>query len=313
MNILKRSGIFVILFLVLAGCTVFPRTDDLKEVHAVYRKEFTAAKLPTNTPGTRSEARILNSDSFNETFAAIADYRRNNPDALKQLNHLTVLEGMIYLQTGQFGMAELASNDVKKAGENLTDSGSAPRDALFAKSYAAMLEGWKEIRSMKIAGSPTASSLDAEIKTLATAAGRITNNLCSDKDRLKVVEGDQGASYIATTGAIFYYWADFSVSDGCNNEVFNKTDRQCSEYHKNAVYLANARDLIRPFLPQAVQQNIGKFELSQVMINPENKEELGGGIRYLDYYLRIVKKIQSRVNKKGGMVRSYVDPCLNTN
>jgi hypothetical protein len=283
----------------------------LSKVHDIYRKEFTEAKLPTNTGGGRSNAEALTSTSFNETFAAIADYRRSNPDAVKQLNHLTVLEGMIYLQTGQFGMAELIEDDVIKAGESLSDSGSAPRDALFARSYAAMLAGWKEIRTMKDTGSPTTDSLNAEIGTLTTAAETIRDNLCSDRDRLKVVEGDQGASYLATTGAIFYYWADFSVSEGCNDEVFSETAKKCSEYHRNAIYLADARDLIRTFLPQPLQQHIGKFELKQVTIYPENKKELGGDIRYLDYYLQIVERIQRRVNKRGGTVRSYVDPCLN--
>jgi hypothetical protein len=63
-------------------------------------------------------------------------------------------------------MAELVKGDVKKAGEGLSDSGSKPCDALFARSYAAMLDGWKKIQNMKTAGSPTAASLDAEIKTL---------------------------------------------------------------------------------------------------------------------------------------------------
>jgi hypothetical protein len=176
-----------------------------------------------------------------------------------------------------------------------------------------MLDGWKEIQNMKTADRLTAASLDDEIRTLATAAGTLKDNLCSDRNRLKVVEGEQGASYVATTAAIFYYWADFSVSEGCNEEVFNQTDKQCSEYYKNAIYLADARDLIRAFLPQPVQQNIGKFELAQVTINPENKEDPGGGIRYLDYYLRIVKRIQDRVNAEGGTVRSYADPCMDTN
>lgn len=309
MNILKRLGFIVIPCLVLTSC-LFPRTEDLKKVHATYRKEFTEAKLPTDMPGERDKAETLTSMSFNETFAAIADYRRSNPEALKQLNHLTVLEGMIYLQTGQFGMAELVKEDVQKAGANLSSSGSKPRDALFANSYADMLAGWKEIQKMKIADEPTVASLDAEINTLTGAAVKIKNNLCSNRDRLKVVEGDQGASYVATTGAIFYYWADFSVSDGCNNDVFKGADKRCSEDHKNAIYLVLARDLIRAFLPQPIQQNIGKFELAQIKINEENKKDLGGGIRYLDYYLRVVEKIQKRVNKKGGVVRSYIDPCL---
>jgi hypothetical protein len=100
MDILKRSGLIVILFLIFAGCLSFPNTEDQKKVHAICRKEFTKAKLPTQMPGDQSDAKTPHSDSFNETFAAIADYRRSNPDALKQLNHLTVLEGMIYLQIG---------------------------------------------------------------------------------------------------------------------------------------------------------------------------------------------------------------------
>ena len=311
MDLLKRSGLIVVLGLVLTSC-FFPKTEDLKKVHDTYRKEFTEAKLPTEMPGERKKARALDAESFNETFAAIADYRRSYPEALKQLNHLTVLEGMIYLQTSQFGMAELVKEDVQKAGNALSSSGSKPRDALFANSYAAMLDGWKEIQKMRTANSPTVDSLNAEIKTLTMAAGAIEENLCSNRDRLKVVEGVQGASYVATTGAIFYYWADFSVSDGCNNDVFNETDPRCSLDHKNAIYLAHARDLIRAFLPQPIQQNIGKFELSQVTINPEKKEDLGGGIRYLDYYLQIVEKIQKRIDKKNGTIRPYKDPCLDT-
>lgn len=285
---------FAVVAMHLLGCaTVFPQTDDLKMIHTTYRQEFISAALPdakSISPDTQKPAG-LRQGSFAQTLAAIADYRRQYPDATQELSHLAVLEGMIYLQSRQFGLARLAVNNVTEAGRKLSTSSSAPRDSLFAEVFQDLVDGW-EVIARHETGTPNINDNARENgDKLAAAADAITGKLCAVKKagRLRSVEGDQGASYVATTGAIFYFWADHTASYRCN--VPPKDQAVCTAFVHPATYLDRGRNLIWTFLPLHVQQALQAGTLADTNAGVE------GELRFVEYYRAIQQGIEKRAAK----------------
>ncbi len=278
-----RVGVAISLALLLSGCLLFAKTADLRTVHDTYRQEFISAKLPDSQALTKDTptAETLQPGTFDQTLAAIADYRRKYPTATKELSHLTVLEGMIYLQSRQIGMAKLLTNDVSAAGTELSSASSAPRDSLFATTFRYLVDGWDVIAR---------GDTGQNRQTFEAAANGIKTALCDIKrdGALDKVNGDQGASYIATTGAIFLIWADHAASFECN--VRRKPDI-CKEYYWPATYLDDGRDLIKTFLPQHVQAFVDSGE------SADQKGQVGGALRFVDYYRVLQKKIEERAQK----------------
>ncbi len=83
---------------------------------------------------------------FSHTLESIRNYKSQYGADTKQAAHLTVLEGMIYLQSGSPGMAAPLEPEVEAAREVLVStSGLASRDAIIAVSYPHLVEGWSEI------------------------------------------------------------------------------------------------------------------------------------------------------------------------
>jgi hypothetical protein len=289
----------------LMGCGVFPKTTALSTLHDTYRREFIQAELPEakSVSLEAKEPQGLQAGSFQETLAAIADYRRKYPDATKELSHLTVLEGMIYLQSRQFGLARLAAKDVEAAGKNLSASESAPRDSLFAAVFASLVDGW-EVIARHETGTPNINDKPKEYgEILAQAADRMQQKLCEVKNagRLRVVEGDQGASYIATTAAIFYFWVDHTAAFRC--EV-HKEEAVCTGLYKPAVYLDRGRDLLWTFLPTPVQ-----IALQEDTVARKNAK-IEGVVRFGEHHRALKQGIEKRSETFPAFPASlYQDPC----
>jgi hypothetical protein len=236
-----------IMSVALSGCLViFPKTEDLRTVHKTYREEFhSAVDLRAMISADETAGRDETRGSFEKTLAAIADYRRKYPDAEKQKAHLDVLQGMIYLQTGQFGLATLMTEKVAAAGTVLTGDGIIPRDALFAKLFKTLIAGWKYPLEHSVARGRVATlekrksdcanetgreaceaKIDAQIAqakrnfierrwetalpVLTGAGNSIKDKLCHERasNTLRLAEGDQGASYLAASGGMFFEWRD---------------------------------------------------------------------------------------------------------
>lgn len=326
-----------ILSVALSGCLViFPKTEDLRTVHKTYREEFHSAVdfrhvvSADETAGLDETVR----GSFEKTLAAIADYRRKYPDAQKQKAHLDVLQGMIYLQTGQFGLATLMTDKVAAAGTVLTGDGIVPRDVLFANSFEVLLAGWKyplehtiarrrvatlEKRKSDCAKNPgkiaCGTKIDAQIAqakrnfierhwekalpVLTQAGESIEDKLCHERTSgtLKLAEGDQGASYLAASGGIFIEWRD-NLCPKLDVSLLPPGSNGRKIYDENCVGKdpAQARDLIGAFLPELQRELLN----TQYLANPGSvtvPTDRGrrGELGYLDLYFQMNRRAANRM------------------
>jgi hypothetical protein len=250
-RLVTLAGLVAALILT-AGCpvTLAPKTAALAHVHEVYRDEFILLEGPNDLRATRTAA---SSAAFARSLNAIHDYRLAYPGDVQELAHLQVLEGMIYLQSGRFGLAAAVKNDVAAAGQKLTSAlgagkggssadpngrGKLVRDSLFAQNYSALLDGWNQTRSPS-----------QRVEALEAAADELANNLkaLSPQQRPEI-ERDGGALYLATSAAIFYTWA--SAREGELNFASNP-ERKAELAAKKKARDAKARAIIGEFLTPA--------------------------------------------------------------
>jgi hypothetical protein len=259
----KRFTAFagLVLGLLLAGgCVVSfvtPKTAALHHVHEIYGEEFIefSAPAPSVQPSQAPEARP---GAFARSLQAIHDYRAKYPQDSQELAHLKVLEGMIYLQSGRFGLAEAVRPDVEAAGGKLASgTGRVVRDQLFARTFKELIEGWAETRK----------SNNRRWQTFERIAGALTNSLSSiPREKLANPEADQGALYLATSAAIFYVWAFKEISESNDREMAPQ---------KKAAWYKSARDWIGRFLTDAEKKEGVDRDLGAA---PE------GRLRYVEWY-----------------------------
>jgi hypothetical protein len=204
----KRSLPILLLILALSGCAVLsPRTTALSTVHQAYREEFgRMVALPPPSEGTpqASDRKTTEDPAFPATLRAIREFKVTYGEDSREAAHLTVLEGMIYLQSGRFGMAKLVAEDVQAAQASLrSGTGQYTRDELLAKTFGYLLQGWQEIRDFR----DDSDSTIAEHQKFEQAADGIKAALDGlDSARMADTDVDEGAIYLATTAAIFYVW-----------------------------------------------------------------------------------------------------------
>ena len=196
MRTITRTTIFAAILLV-AGCNLLtPKTYQLEQIHATYTSEWAQAQFPD---GNASRAAPENGERFKNTLAAIHNYKRAHGSDTRVAAHLTVLEGMIYLQSGKPGMARLLEDDVANAIKLLKPvRGGVARDYVFAVCYEHLVDGWEAV-----------DNLTASEETFFAAADGIREKL----EGLKVKDGaaqdvDSGGAYVATCAVIFYRWGD---------------------------------------------------------------------------------------------------------
>ncbi|MGE3164105.1 MAG: hypothetical protein AB7O52_04325 [Planctomycetota bacterium] len=195
MNVMYRVFVLAVALVALSCNALTPRTYQLEQIHSTYTQEWARTKLPQE--GT---APALGSDreAFKATLAAIRNYKAEHGNTDAVAAHLTVLEGMIHLQSGHPGMARLLAKDIEDQRQLLeSGSGLVTRDQLFADCYPALVDGWEAI---------TKRSQDPQV--YSEAADRLVETLQAvDADQRAAAEIDSGGAYIATSAAIFYLWA----------------------------------------------------------------------------------------------------------
>jgi hypothetical protein len=216
---LRLAAGLIVLSLTACGYLI-PRTADLKTVHDTYRNELAELAFPepqTNPAAIGLTEETKASRPFKKTLSAIEDYRNRYPKATTELAHLKVLEGMAYLQSEQFGLARAVAPEVSEARALLeTTASAAPRDALFADNYAAMLLGWRTVREPS---SEVESQLE-QSDILRQQADRMVANLCraEHNGRLARARGDQGATYLAMVAAVFDVTSDWRPGLACRKQ-----------------------------------------------------------------------------------------------
>lgn len=301
---MDRRAVFNLVWMLIcvgvSGCsTVLPRTAALNEVHQVYRDEFIESQIPVPRIEQGSLApQALAPGTFDRTVAAIGDFRRRYADAAQENNHLTVLEGMIYLQSRQIGLARLAREEVEKAGQSLTTGESAPRDALFAATFRHLIEGWDLIAREEIDRKDTQKRDEdkfvvgnrgsEDVVALTTAANGIRRELCTRREagQLERVGGDQGATYLAATAAVFLVWADKANESMCARGL---SGADCLPTRRGTPdHLRAGRDLIRSFLPPILQK------AADAGMQPASSGTTPGATRYLSIMEFLSNRLKAR-------------------
>lgn len=258
----KRFALIAALlgFLITSGCVVTfvtPKTAALHRVHDVYTEEFIAlsAPAPSAQPVQASEPKPA---AFAKSLQAIREYRLKYPGDSQELAHLKVLEGMIYLQSGRFGLAEAVRPEVEEAGGKLASgTGRVVRDQLFAQNFKTLIEGWAETKKTN---NRQWQTFERVATTLTTGLNQIPKNKLADP------ETDQGALYVATSAAIFYVWAFKEISES--------NDHAQAPEKKNVWF-------------KAAREGIGRF-LTDAEKKPGADKDLGtapeGRLRYVEWY-----------------------------
>ncbi len=245
---------FVAALLLLTGCpaTLAPSTADLQHVHELYATEFTSLADAVPTPDNEPSAKQPSSgEAFIQSLRALNDYRAKHPDKILELAHLDVLEGMIYLQSGRFGLARAVVPNVERAGTTLSATtstrrstpGNVPasstvRDALFAKNFRSLLDGWSATRN----GESTSEDFERVFQSIA-------QSLTEESPPSLRLTRDHGALYLATSASIFQAWAHARDSMRVHLEPTGEKLRAL-EQRRIQRYSA-ARDLLARFLTDA--------------------------------------------------------------
>jgi hypothetical protein len=252
----------------LGGCArLAPKTAALKKVHDTYRTEFEQfIQLGVPNPGENLPKKVEGVPAFAQTLREIRDYRQKyqiqDNNLTPEAAHLTVLEGMIYVQSGQFGMAHLVEPAVTSAQNKLrSGTGAYVRDQLLAENFKDLAEGWQQISQ--------ASTQGTDLSELEKAAKHIGENLGKlDSSKLAKPEIDEGAIYLATSAAIFYVhiFKECQINAGATPPCAGVTLKD---------WLVKGRDLI------------GKYLTATERLAADNKDQAtspGGRLRYIKWY-----------------------------
>ena len=244
--------------LLASGCArLTPRTTALRSIHQTYRTEFDqylqlTVPAPPADGAVNARPRAAGEATGLAPFAATLREIRGYRIRYGETPHLTVLEGMIYLQTGQLGMARLLLPDLQRAADSLKQGdGAAARDQLLARNFEPLLAGWTALREPE--------TRDAA-RRLAAAAAAIGAQLAT-LPRSGAPEVDEGAIYLATSGAIFYAWVGKIIS------LQAREDRPC--------WCEKGRALIEPHLSESERRLARGIDYQSIP---------AGRIRYLAWY-----------------------------
>lgn len=206
MNMIRLTTALLLLAAFAACKPLTPKAYDLRRVHEIYIEEWADHYMPT--PGSDlPKSPSWSGSGFARSLTAIREYKARYGGDSREAAHLTVLTGMIYLQSGQPGMARLLKNDIATSVQKLqAPGGKETRDSLFAQCYPDLILGWEEVWKFFDGNKDT----EAKAKNLDTAANGIGTKLKTVKDQDRAVdpELDSGATYLSTTAAIFFVWAD---------------------------------------------------------------------------------------------------------
>lgn len=266
-NRLALLLVLVSLMVLMTGCNALtPKTYQLEQIHQNYTMEWAEwSPLALSLAGANPAIKI-GEGSFKKTLAGIKNYKQIYGDASEVAAHLTVLEGMIYIQTGKPGMASLLSPEVIKAREKLKSATSvAARDYLYADCFDELTKGWGAIYQI------TKEGISKKPEDFIGPAGEISKKLSKiSKETRAAADFDSGGAYVATSAAIFYLWAYFTSPEDSNFSLKDMSKK--------------GKDILKPWLSQdeicSVEKGVYKNE----------EFDWGSRRRYLDWYDYLQKK-----------------------
>lgn len=254
-----RLPLCLIAISTLASCSILtPKTRDLERVHQTYTNEWIEASMPKAgaQPGVKVQP-----GAFKRSLAAIRNYKVEHGKNTTVASHLTVLEGLIHLQSGSFGMARLLSADVAEAKGRLRSRGGwATRDYLIASCYPDLVAGWSAAARMG-RGDQSVRREDFE-----GPAVRIGETLAKLEDGAADADVDSGGAYVATSAVIFWMWArEFVAENG-----------------ERAAIVGQARKLLEPWLSDSERASVESGTHKESGMNWGSRE------RFLDWYAFLI-------------------------
>ncbi|MDA1327284.1 MAG: hypothetical protein O3C34_21420 [Proteobacteria bacterium] len=256
--------------LLLGGCfhdQVLPQTSALTTVHRTYETELRsyaampidplAAEAQTGVSGGKGIQKALatqapRSNVFAGTLESIRAFRTRFRAQEKELTqafaHLNGLEGMIYLQSFEFGNAAAVKTRVDEAAKNLTSkTGLAPRDRLLALSYAHLIDGWRETYRFLWLKKPNVDL--AAMEKAATGINAVLNKQVS-KDNTDP-DVDSAGGYLALNEGIFWAWVHQFRAADCKNDNLTKCPAEIEDMVNNRKYYRNAAQSLERFLSKS--------------------------------------------------------------
>lgn len=233
----------------LSSCAfIFPKQAALKDVHEAYRTEFASAFLGNaGVDKVWCHPKIDEKvGSFPKTLQAIREYEVKYPEESAEKKHLAILKAMIHLQVGNTGIARGMIKDLSQFSLEGAD-GRPLRDELFRKAFEPLVDGWEQVCDLvnKYTGGVYAGG---DSDKLSVAAEGILSVIKPDGKPIKITEPavDAGAIYLATTAAIFYYYAHRVEYDTCKAGLPSGVD--CNDKVRENMYLHKAYTAIGMFL-----------------------------------------------------------------
>ncbi len=246
----------------VAGCItiqITPVTSDIQDVHDAYRREFAQQFLPSapkeagNTPAERG---------FSETLEKIRQFQLKHPGRTTEIAHLTVLEGMIYVQQNMLSSAQLMKDDVVSAGGKLGSGDEyVARDRLFSENFQSLIDAGRIAANPNAAANSPAET-EAKAKDVAQSLCKSlldvgdSGALCG-ADASSTVQprannassvGDGGPIYIAATSGLTYAWARHAAHFRCRDQ--NPSDSSARK---------ECRDQVRVSYFEAAAGVLGRF------------------------------------------------------
>lgn len=190
-----------------------PVRTALDEIREQYKAEFAEAVFPEPGKEPLLAGAAMNGKGFPKTLKAIRAVDRQYGTGLREHAHLTVIKGMIQLQTGQFRSASAMEPDIVKAASLLSSPPDLNRGGLVARNFKHIVAGWSEITKYnenlkaRIGGRiyPFPSTNFGKIQA---AADRISEDLRRHAKEnpllVKDPESDLGGLHVASIAATFY-------------------------------------------------------------------------------------------------------------
>lgn len=277
----------LVLLALCGSCSLFaPKASGLAEVHTIYAEEFARLIVPAPTggdtvqpadvqgPGARNTPKV--DDPFERTLAAIARYRAHYGENSREAAHLLVLKGMVYLQSGRPGLASLLADAIEAAAGDLrSGNGHETRDSLFAACFADLTDGWREVWHEFDGVEQTFPRR----RVLEAAADGIAAQLDALPDeRLADPMVDSGATYLATSAAVFWMWAYVvgrTTGDTDNGEPPYRAD---AASHRRAFAAKGATRIARFLLPEERTFVERGGSLDELAAQPNAR------VRYMQWY-----------------------------
>lgn len=229
-----RTTIMLLGVVVLAACaTPVPQPADrarIAQVQDTYDGEFRTA---VSTQGLD-----VNPGSFPKTLELILSGAENE----QVDSFFTLIEGLIFLQTSQLGLAQAVAPEITASANKLATEGIDSRNVVLANNYADLVGARADVDTLRSLDRNTLEQHTqrvAIVKDIEARTAKVTRRLCRRGDT------DDGAAFVAGYQATSLLEADNAMSRACVPDI---TDADaCDRFLGQRPQLNEARDLMAAF------------------------------------------------------------------